>query len=117
MPSESNELIVEGEPVSETGLVMIRVALCCDDRPDLMADLKQALETLKLRTIKVEMSTLGGRMKNDFWVVPRDDCGEHDPEVLKKGVQEALQAVMEKPGRGELLQGKLNKKQRVTPAE
>ncbi|MCO5559592.1 hypothetical protein L7F22_013193 [Adiantum nelumboides] len=114
MPSESDELIVEVDPNSEKGKVMVRVSLCCDDRPDLMADLKQALDTLKLCTLKVEMSTLGGRIRNEFLVAPKDDCIEQDADFLIKRVQEALRLVMERPGRGELLQGKYSKRQRLT---
>lgn len=114
MPSESDELTVEGDPTSEKGSTMIRVSLCCDDRPDLMADLKHALDTLKLQTVKVEMSTLGGRMRNEFLVAPKDECVEHDADFLIKRVQEALRLVMERPGRGELLQGKFSKRQKLT---
>ncbi|KAI5067496.1 hypothetical protein GOP47_0018024 [Adiantum capillus-veneris] len=117
MPSECDELVVEGDPTSEKGRIRIRVSLCCDDRPDLMADLKHALDTLKLCTLKVEMSTLGGRMKNDLLVAPKDDCVEYDVDFFIKRVQEALRLVMERPGRGELLQGKYCKRQRVTNAD
>ncbi|KAH7315987.1 hypothetical protein KP509_21G073100 [Ceratopteris richardii] len=118
MPSESDELFVEGDTSSlEKGRTMIRVSLCCDDRPDLMTDLKHALDMLKLRTVKVEMSTLGGRMKNDFQVAPKEDCPENDVSALIKKVEEGLRLVMERSGRGELLQGKMSKKQRLTHSD
>eukprot|EP00250_Pteridium_aquilinum_P015268 c22483_g2_i1 orf=917-1939(+) len=118
MPSESDELVVESDRMSGKGKIMIRASLCCDDRPDLMSDLKHALDTLQLRTVKVKMSTLGGRIKNNFIVTPTtDSAAQHDSDLLIKRVQEALRVVMERPGRGELLQGKFSKRQKLASIE
>lgn len=117
MPSENDELVVESDRASGKGRIMLRATLCCDDRPDLMSDLRHALSTLKLRTLKVEMSTLGGRIRNQFLVAPKDDNPEHDVDILIRRTQEALKVVMERPGGGELLQGKFSKRQRLATVE
>nr|GME17649.1 NAC domain-containing protein 8 [Ipomoea batatas] len=84
---------------------MIRASLCCEDRSDLLPDLIKALKALRLRTLKAEITTVGGRVRNVLFITGED--GDGDPPSQQSlqhcsisSIQEALKAVMEK-GSGE----------------
>ena len=117
MPTDHDELCVEKVAPSGEGRLLMRASLCCDDRPDLMSDLKDALDALSLRTLKAEISTLGGRIKNVFIVTVKEDIGELDKDISEKHVQEALRLVMDGSGGGELSPGSSNKRHRVSTCE
>eukprot|EP00268_Persea_americana_P019019 TRINITY_DN19750_c0_g1_i2.p1 TRINITY_DN19750_c0_g1~~TRINITY_DN19750_c0_g1_i2.p1 ORF type:complete len:229 (-),score=51.57 TRINITY_DN19750_c0_g1_i2:54-740(-) len=65
IPTEMDDVTVECD---RNGALkdrfIIRASLCCDDRPELYTDLIQALHGLKLRTVRADMATSGGRVKN-----------------------------------------------------
>lgn len=44
--------------------IFIQASICCDDRPDLFAELTQAFKSLKLTIISADMACLGGRIKS-----------------------------------------------------
>ncbi|KAL8139536.1 hypothetical protein V2J09_005557 [Rumex salicifolius] len=115
VPTESDELTVD--PAAELdcdGRAVVRASLCCDDRADLMPDLIKALKSLRLRTLKAEITTLGGRVKNVLFITgdenaaaaaSGDDGNEINPicpenQWSVSSIQEALRAVMEKSGGG-----------------
>lgn len=117
MPTDHDELSVERDPASGDGKLVIKASLCCDDRPELLTDLRHALETLRLRTLKAEISTLGGRIKNVFIMTMKEDTTEQDQDISVKCVQEALREVMERAAGGELSPGSSNKRQRLAPLD
>lgn len=119
MPTDHDELSVEREPASAEGKIMIKATLCCDDRHDLMTDLRHALDKLNLQTVKAEMSTLGGRIKNVFIMTLKEKAIEQGQDISVKCVQEALRVVMERHGGGELSPppGSSTKRQRVASFE
>ncbi|XP_078429125.1 transcription factor bHLH30-like [Wolffia australiana] len=95
VPADADEVKVEvnghgGGPFS------LRASICCADRPDLLADLRQTLLSLPLRTVKAEISTVGGRVKNEV-VLTCDGC-EDDSEcsVFTNNVHQALKSVLER---------------------
>ncbi|TVU47662.1 hypothetical protein EJB05_07268, partial [Eragrostis curvula] len=108
LPTESDELTVDASS-DEDGRLVVRASLCCDDRADLLPDLIRALKALRLRALKAEITTLGGRVKNVL-VVTGDDtaagCGDGDDEQQEQppmspqhtvaSIQDALRAVMER---------------------
>eukprot|EP00252_Welwitschia_mirabilis_P001792 TRINITY_DN11727_c0_g1_i1.p1 TRINITY_DN11727_c0_g1~~TRINITY_DN11727_c0_g1_i1.p1 ORF type:complete len:360 (+),score=33.39 TRINITY_DN11727_c0_g1_i1:405-1484(+) len=113
VPSEADEVSVDH--LDEEGRLLLRASLCCEDRPDLLTDLIKTLRTLRLRTVKAEMATLGGRVKNVFVVTSGSDSVEnpntndHPLSNAMEGqessasagpsvssLQEALKAVLEK---------------------
>lgn len=121
IPTDVDELKVEADGAIEEGKIFIKASLCCDDRPDLMSDLIQTFQTLGLRTVKAEMSTLAGRVKNVFLVTDNEKVFE---EIQTKpsinSIEEALKAVMERTAAsGELSAGSSisNKRQRILPFE
>lgn len=42
----------------------IKISLCCEERPNLLADLNQALEGLKMTVVGGDIACLGGRIKS-----------------------------------------------------
>ncbi|XP_073023983.1 transcription factor bHLH30-like [Primulina eburnea] len=107
VPTEINELTVDNS-LDEEGKLLIKASICCEDRPDLLSDLIQTLKSLKLRTLKAEITTLGGRVKNVLFITEDDqDLSEsssndddHEEQQHQQycidSIQEALKAVMEK---------------------
>ncbi|OVA09203.1 Myc-type [Macleaya cordata] len=81
------------------GPFCIRASLCCDDRPEILPNLREALEACKLETVKVEISTLAGRMKNVFVMTGCKEENSDDTEVrrlLMSSVHKALRSVLDK---------------------
>jgi hypothetical protein len=80
LPTESDELTVDASS-DEDGRLVVRASLCCDDRADLLPDLVRALKALRLRALKAEITTLGGRVKNVLLITADDSsaaAGCHD---------------------------------------
>nr|AKN09559.1 basic helix-loop-helix transcription factor [Salvia miltiorrhiza] len=91
VPTESDELTVDKE-ADEEGRAVIKASICCEDRSDLLPDLINTLKALRLRTLKAEITTLGGRVKNVLFITGDDEsttCDHHS-------IQDALKAVMDK---------------------
>lgn len=70
----------------------IRASVSCDDRPGLLADLAGALRGLRLRPLRADMASLGGRARCEFVL-----CGEEGGaaiagrvKALEEGVRRAL---------------------------
>ncbi|XP_060186385.1 transcription factor bHLH30-like [Lycium barbarum] len=103
IPTEINELTVEYYNASdEEGNFVIKASLCCEDRSDLLPDLIKTLKSLRLKTLKAEITTLGGRVKNVLFITRdqedtwRNDNEDDQLQYTLSSIQEALKAVMEK---------------------
>ncbi|MED6151418.1 Transcription factor bHLH30 [Stylosanthes scabra] len=122
VPTESDELTVD--TTDEDGRFVIKASLCCEDRSDLLPDLIKTLKALRLRTLKAEITTLGGRMKNVLFITGEEEDSSSNgsngggEQSLQLGqycissIQEALRAVMEKGGGDESASGNV-KRQRT----
>ncbi|CAL0299743.1 unnamed protein product [Lupinus luteus] len=102
LPTESDELTVDTTD-NEDGKFVIKASLCCEDRTDLLPELINALKSLRLRTFKAEITTLGGRVKNVLFITGEEDSScnseEHScnqQQCCISSIQKALKAVMEK---------------------
>ncbi|XP_033514838.1 transcription factor bHLH30-like isoform X1 [Nicotiana tomentosiformis] len=111
VPTEIDELTVDNASDEfEDGKFVIKASLCCEDRSDLLPDLIKTLKTLRLKTLKAEITTLGGRVRNVLFITgdhnynQEDDLSTSDdldlqqqqPQYSISSIQEALKAVMEK---------------------
>ncbi|XP_043689738.1 transcription factor bHLH30-like [Telopea speciosissima] len=100
IPMDVNEVRVEPhEDGSSGGPFSIRATLCCDHRPKLFSDLRQALEALHLKTMRAEISTLGSRVKNVFVMTSRIEGSADNTEVrhfLASSVRQALRNVLDR---------------------
>ncbi|KAF9587765.1 hypothetical protein IFM89_005497 [Coptis chinensis] len=123
IPMDVDEVRVEPHEDAMEGSFCIKVYLCCEDRPEIFSDLREALKTFNLKTVKAEISTLGGRMKTVFVMTGFKIENIDDPEVrrlLTASVHQALTSILEKySGSPELSPRVLlsNKKRRLSPFE
>lgn len=101
LPSETDELTVDATS-DEDGRLIVTASLCCEDRTDLLPELIKALKALHLRTIKAEITTLGGRFKNvlvitaDDYLNSTDSNSDQQQRYSVESIQDALKAVMER---------------------
>ncbi|KAL4569309.1 hypothetical protein LXL04_024945 [Taraxacum kok-saghyz] len=99
VPTETDELTIDNTS-DEDGNIVIRASLCCEDRSDLLPDLIKTLKALRLRTLKAEITTLGGRVKNVLFITGEqlDSTGGNNESINYSisMIQEAFKAVMEK---------------------
>ncbi|WCJ24611.1 basic helix-loop-helix (bHLH) DNA-binding superfamily protein [Euphorbia peplus] len=114
IPTEIDELTVDTS--DEDGKFVIKASLCCEDRSDLIPDLIKTLKALRLRTLKAEITTLGGRVKNVLFITGEEDSSNDNSNEQEQycisSIQEALKAVMEKTGGDESSSGSV-KRQRT----
>ncbi|XP_059655558.1 transcription factor bHLH30 [Cornus florida] len=115
VPTELDELTVDAS--DEDGMFVIKASLCCKDRSDLLPDLIKTLKSLRLRTLKAEITTLGGRVKNVLFITGEEDSNSDDQQQQQQqfcisSIQEALKAVMEKTNGDESSSGSI-KRQRT----
>ncbi|KAK3042111.1 hypothetical protein RJ639_001813 [Escallonia herrerae] len=55
--------------------IFIKASVCCDDRPELFAELNRALKGLRLTTVQADMTSLGGRVKVIFVLCTKANDG------------------------------------------
>ncbi|KAJ0245842.1 putative transcription factor bHLH107 [Hirschfeldia incana] len=95
VPSETDEFsVLNFEDCSnENGRIIFKVSLCCEDRPDLMKDLVEALRSLQMETLYAYMTTIGGRTRNDLVVV--GNTAQHSVGSVKL-LQNALESLLKR---------------------
>lgn len=76
---------------------LLKATLCCEDRPGLNRDLTQAIRSVRVRVVKAEMVTVGGRTKS---VVVMKWTGGGGGEEEVKVLKGALWAVVENRASG-----------------
>lgn len=122
VPTEMDEITVDNASDEfEDGKCVIKASICCEDRSDLLPELIKTLKALKLRTLRAEITTLGGRVRNVLFITGDDDDdsnifnGDDGPEQEHysiSSIQEALKSVMEKSNGDESIAGSV-KRQRT----
>ncbi|KAM7484517.1 hypothetical protein LguiA_000526 [Lonicera macranthoides] len=97
VPTEMDELTVDNAS-DEDGRFVIKASLCCEDRSDLLPELIKTLKALRLKTLKAEITTLGGRVKNVLFITGDEGSNmeDHQQQYSISSIQEALKSVMEK---------------------
>ncbi|KVH96782.1 transcription factor bHLH30-like [Cynara cardunculus var. scolymus] len=90
IPEDVDELIIE----KVNGGLTFRASICCKRRPELLTDLRRALDALKVNIERAELSALGDHMKIVFYFT-RTTTATTD-EDLVSFVREALNSVIEK---------------------
>ncbi|CAI9272101.1 unnamed protein product [Lactuca saligna] len=108
IPSENDELQLTyiGED-SSTRKMMIKVLMCCEDRGELIVELKRALGLVRGKVMRMEIATLGGRIKCVLWVQVFGATREQGLHELRR----ALKVVMD---RGAFLDMPRNKRPRIS---
>nr|WIE96139.1 basic helix-loop-helix transcription factor [Loropetalum chinense var. rubrum] len=99
IPTDSDEVRVEPhDDILGDGTFSFRAFLCCDYRPELLSDLRQALDALHLNTVKAEISTLGSRVKNVFIFTSSKEGNDSAEarQLLATSIHQALSSVLDK---------------------
>ncbi|KAL1345977.1 transcription factor bHLH30-like [Arachis stenosperma] len=100
IPKDNDELRVEEQEGGLNGFpYSIRASLCCEYKPGLLSDIRQALDALHLMIISAEIATLGGRMKNVFVIISCEEQSFEDAEYrqfLAGSVHQALRSVLDR---------------------
>lgn len=101
IPMDNDEVKVEIEPYENGGLngsIPYKASICCDYRPELLSDLKQTLDTLKVQLVRAELSTLGDRVKNEFVYTccKADIYNVELCQIIASNVHQALSSVLDK---------------------
>ena len=63
IPPETDEVSVEC-CYGDNGRMYMKASVSCDDRPDLVTGIVRALHGLRLRTVRAEVASLGGRVQH-----------------------------------------------------
>ncbi|CAL4965428.1 unnamed protein product [Urochloa decumbens] len=102
LPPETNEVSIELHTGDSGGIVAgtdkmiyIKASISCDDRPDLIAELIQAFHGLRLRTVRADLTSLGGRVQHVFVLCREEGWGGAGASLrsLKESVRQALARV------------------------
>ncbi|KAG4968843.1 hypothetical protein JHK87_034494 [Glycine soja] len=100
IPKDSDEIRIEEQEGGLNGFpYSIRASLCCEYKPGLLTDIRQALDALHLMIIRAEIATLGGRMKNVFVIINCKEQNVEDAEYrqfLAGSVHQALRSVLDR---------------------
>ncbi|XP_076922888.1 transcription factor bHLH30-like [Bidens hawaiensis] len=93
IPSENDELELTyvGED-SSTKKIMIKVRVCCEDRQEVIVELTRALESVRVKLVRTEIGTLGGRIKCVLWVQVSSLTKDQGLQELRR----ALKVVMDR---------------------
>lgn len=89
-PSEADEITVLSGDYSD-GRLIFKASLCCEDRADLIPDLIEILKSLHLKTLRAEMATLGGRIRNVFIVAADKDHSIESVHFLQNALKSLLE--------------------------
>lgn len=97
-PSETDEItVLSSDDYSSDGRIIFKASLCCEDRSDLLPDLIEILKSLHLKTLKAEIATLGGRIRNVLIVAADKDHTIESVHFL----QNALKSLLERSNSSE----------------
>ncbi|KAF7833927.1 transcription factor bHLH30-like [Senna tora] len=100
IPKDNDEIKVEEQEGGSYGFpYSIRASLCCEYKPGLLSDIRQALDALHLMIMRAEISTLGGRMKNVFVIISCKEQNIEDAEYrhfLAGSVHQAIRSVLDR---------------------
>ena len=94
-PTENDEIVVL--PAGSDGMrPVFEASVCCDDRADLLPELIDTLRLLRVKTLRAEIATLGGRVRNVMVLArEQDECVDGDEEGGDVGfLKEALVALV-----------------------
>jgi UTP:GlnB (protein PII) uridylyltransferase len=105
IPLDTDEVSVEclvASDGSDIGMY-IEASVSCDDRPDLFAGLGRAAHGLGLRTVRAELTSLGGRVRHVF-VLCREEEGSAGCDGLR-ALKEALWQALAKVASPDMVYG------------
>ena len=99
VPLDTDEVNVEPCGVGANGHMTFKATICCEYQPELLCDLKQALDSLHLKLVKSEISTLGNRVKSIFFFtssIAEKAAHSEASRLLTSSVHRAISSVLDK---------------------
>ncbi|PIA32375.1 hypothetical protein AQUCO_04500168v1 [Aquilegia coerulea] len=96
IPSDVDEVFVDRDNnedhsnIDNKDCIVFKASVCCEDRPELLTDLNQALNGLKLRIVKADMATLGGRVTNVMILC----TNESEDKVCLSSLKQSIKVVL-----------------------
>lgn len=91
-PSETDEIsVLASNDYSADGRLIFKASLCCEDRSDLLPDIVEILKSLHLKTLKAEMVTVGGRIRNVLIVAAEKDHSIESVHFLQNALKSLLE--------------------------
>ncbi|CAD6239684.1 unnamed protein product [Miscanthus lutarioriparius] len=94
---ETDEVSIELNTGADR-VIYIRASISCDDRPDLVAGLAQAFHGLRLRTVRADMTSLGGRARHVFVLCKCKEegwgSGSAGPSASLRSLKEAVRQAL-----------------------
>lgn len=96
LPPETDEVSIElhtGDAGADRS-VYIRASISCADRPDLVAGLAQAFHGLRLKTVRANMTSLGGRARHVFVLCMEDGWGSAGAGASLRSLKEAVRQAL-----------------------
>ncbi|CAM0879652.1 unnamed protein product [Alopecurus aequalis] len=105
VPPETDDVSVECYTGDDVCMYM-KASVSCDDRPDLLAGLVRALHDLRLRTVRAEVASIGGRVQHVFTLCSQEEDGGGARCVVGVGsMKEAVRQALAKVASPELVYG------------
>ena len=110
IPSENDEFSVYiHNNNNNNNNILLKASLCCEDRPDLFNDLNGVLNSLNLKTLRADISSLGGRIQSVFIVSVNNGSSSDECAVF---LRDALKGIVQPSGS----EARLKRRRRVFDA-
>lgn len=96
IPTETDEVTVDyelPEDIISKDKMLIKASVCCDDRPEVFAELIRVFKGLRLSTVKADISSVGGRMKSNL-ILCNDNSDEKGVSVSPSTLKQSLNVVL-----------------------
>ncbi|EOA24674.1 hypothetical protein CARUB_v10017947mg [Capsella rubella] len=104
LPSETDEIsVINSEEYcsdNDDGRIIFKVSFSCEDRPDLLQDLMETLDSLQMETLFADMTTVGGRSRNVLVVAA--DKERHGVDSVQF-LQNALKSLLERSSKSVMM--------------
>ncbi|XP_022157780.1 transcription factor bHLH106 [Momordica charantia] len=91
LPSETDEISVLSGEESDDGRLVFKASLCCEDRSDLIPDLNDILNSLHLKTLRADIVTVGGRIRNVLLIAAAQDHSIESLHFLHNALKSLLE--------------------------
>lgn len=101
VPLDADEVKVEPlDDATGNGTFSFKASICCQYRPELLSDLRQAINALHLKIVKAEISTLESRLRNEFIFLSGKEQFSYNwslqRQLLANSIRQALCSVLAK---------------------
>lgn len=102
VPTETDEVTIDFDVHDEqysssfrpsNNNIFIRASVCCDDRPELFAELIRVLKGLRLTTVKADITSVGGRTRSILVLCSKDSEEGFSVSTLRNSLKVVLSRI------------------------